>query len=165
MHHPVLCKTHLLHRSLVVLLATNVPIDVASPPAADGHGRQQAASAERREVLLCVGAGAVLFKALWASRNRKRESRCATYLVRLAEVGDSPSHRLVPLGEQPRHVPQTSLRVVDRDVGVDVVHGQVSVDRRLRRIQQAEHTKQEPKRGSAGGLSRLMWVLSTAKKR
>ena len=55
----------------------------------------------------------------------------STYLVWLAEVGDSPPHGLVPLGKQPRHVPQPSLRVVDGYVGVDVVHWQVPIDRRL----------------------------------
>lgn len=53
------------------------------------------------------------------------------HLVRLPEVRDLSSHGLVTLGEQPRHVPRTPLGIVDCDVGVNVVHRQVSVYRCL----------------------------------
>lgn len=56
------------------------------------------------------------------------------HLVRLPKVVHYSSHVFVLLGEQSRHEPATALRVVHRDVGVDVVHGQASVDRNLKGV-------------------------------
>ena len=59
--------------------------------------------------------------------------------MRFPKVVHHSSHVFVLLGEQSRHEPATSLRVVHRDIGVDVVHGQASVDRKLKGAPEQTH--------------------------
>lgn len=58
-------------------------------------------------------------------------TRQCRHLVWLPEVLHSSAHVFVLPSEKPRHIPATPVWIVHRYVRVDVVHGQVTLNRYL----------------------------------